>query len=358
MPGWRVIGRGPMTWFERPSLSAGAELAQRVAAAGVPAELDLRPTGVRVRVADAEAARRVSAVAGAEGDPTGLQELRIVIDAVHPARIQEFWAMALDDDPRLAIRPTTDIRPLRNRFHVDVVRPASIVEAARGDRTPTGPWGVMLADDEGNELDLVPGDPLAPEAADWHTLFAAMVFYPTTQAVELATTVADLADLPLMIDLRPDGVLIHHGKDAWEQAGRQFVELAVQIQNAAHALGLAADPARPRFVQIGIDAVDVPAIHAFWTTALGYTPDPRWEAGDSFDPRGAGPGLIFQQMQANDVDRRAQRNRIRIELGIPHDQLAARVEQAVAAGGQLSADRRTVIDPEGNELVFSPAFPQ
>ena len=43
----------------------------------------------------------------------------------------------------------------------------------------------------------------------------------------------------------------------------------------AHDLGLVADRTRPRFVQLGIDAVDVPAVRAFWTAVLGYEHDPR-----------------------------------------------------------------------------------
>ena len=35
-------------------------------------------------------------------------------------------------------------------------------------------------------------------------------------------------------------------------------------------MGLTADPSRLRFVQIGIDAVDIPAVRAFWRAVLGY----------------------------------------------------------------------------------------
>lgn len=349
-------------WLDAPSLTAGALIAAGLVDAGQLPDIDLRQTGLRIR----------------PGDAGTVQELRIVLDAVNPTAVQEFWRTALGyrtvgdhrlidplhRDPDLIVQPTDDVRPLRNRFHIDVVRPAPVVEAVRDGRTPTGAWGVMLADTEGNEVDLVPGAPLASEADDWETLFTAMTFYPTAsahQAIDLVTTVAELADaagIPVGLDIRPEGVVIDHGKDLWEQAGEPFVELATRIQTAARARGLTARKDQLRFVQLGIDAVDVPAVQAFWTTTLGYTQEPQ--AGDSFDPRRLNPLLIFQQLDASETERRRQRNRLRLELEVAPDQFAARVEQALAAGGQVRAeqpDRCSITDPEGNELDIIAAKP-
>jgi hypothetical protein len=374
--GWRVIGHGAAAWFAQPSLTAGAELVRRIAAAGPLPEVDVRPSGIRVRAGHEADLERISVLAGAPSDPAALQELRIVFDAVEAAAVREFWRAGfgyrniggerLKDpshrDPELVVLATQELRPLRNRFHIDVVRPERIVEAVRAGRQPTGAWGVMLADSEGNELDLVPGAVLAPEASDWQTLFAAMTFYPTAsseQAVQLLTAVAELADaagIALLLDLRPDGLTIDHGKDAWEEGGTAFVELAARVQSAARELGLTADPEPLRFVQFGVDAVDVPAVQAFWTRALGYV-----DAGDSYDPRRLNPGFIFQQLDASETERRAQRNRIRLELEIAHDQLQVRAEQAIQAGGRItreSPDRCAIADPEGNELelVVQPPY--
>ncbi|MFF1820897.1 VOC family protein [Kribbella sp. NPDC058245] len=362
--GWRAIGQRTAAWFEQPSLTAGAELVRRIAAAGPLPEVDVRPSGVRVRVPAGDDTEWISALAGVPSDPAALQELRIVFDAVDVPGVREFWrngfgypdGQRLEDplhrDPELLVVERQDARPLQNRFHIDVVRPAQTVEAVRAGRQPTGAWGVMLPDSEGNELDLVPGDAFAAE--DWQTLFAAMTFYPTTsaeQAVQLVTAVAHLADaagIALMLDVRADGVIIDHGKDAWEVAGEPFVELAKQVQTAARDLGLTAKPDTIRFVQIGLAAVDAPAVKAFWTRALGYV-----GTDDSYDPRRLNPGFIFQQMDAGETERRAQRNRIRLELDVAHDQLPARVEQALQAGGNIRDEqpgRCSIADPEGNEL--------
>jgi len=118
---------------------------------------------------------------------------------------------------------------------------------------------VALADADGNEVDLVPGDRVSkgPETADWQVLFGAMTFYPVDSPVragELASAVAGLADeagLPLMVDLRPDGVTIDSGKDRWEDeegsATSRFVDLAGRIQTAARDLGALGGPYAPAF---------------------------------------------------------------------------------------------------------------
>jgi hypothetical protein len=194
-------------------------------------------------------------------------------------------------------------------------------------------------------------------------VFSAVACYPTTSAAQVSrfvTAVAALADdvgVPLSVDVRPDGVTVDSGKDQWEDDGYgsrdRFTDLAGRIQAAAHELGLAADPGRARFTQLGIDAVGIPAVRAFWASVLGYRYDPRPGLTDIFDPRRLNPEIIFQQMDAADEDRRRQRNRIRVELCIPLDRMQDRLDAALAAGGQV-VDERTgrcrLADPEGNEL--------
>jgi catechol 2,3-dioxygenase-like lactoylglutathione lyase family enzyme len=186
-----------------------------------------------------------------------------------------------------------------------------------------------------------------------------MTFYPVASpvvAAELAAAVATLADeagLPLLVDLRPDGVTIDTGKDQWED--ERFVDLARRVQSAARGMGLTADTTRLRFVQIGIAAVDVPAVRGFWRTVLGYEYDPRPGVTDIFDPRRLNLPIFFQTMPAAEEDRRAQRNRIHVDVYVPDDQAEARIEAALAAGGRIVYDDDapewwTVADPEGNEV--------
>ncbi|WP_410785268.1 VOC family protein [Kribbella sp. C-35] len=359
------------TWYDAPSHAAGAALVERLAQlpSGMP-DVDVRSSGVRVRTAEADEVAAAARQLGLPADPQAVQNLDVVIEAADPATVRTFWQTALgydragadglEDplrrDPTFTVRRLAEPRPLRNRIHVDVVRPSAAVDEARAvtGREPSGAYGVMLPDDEGNEVDLVPGDPL-PGTTDWLALFAAMTFYPTSAPAQLVTTVAELADaagIPLMIDVRAEGVVIDSGKDQWEDADGadpKFVALATQIEAAAKDLGLRADPAPLRFVQFGIDAVDVQMVRAFWTELLGYAEDSRPHLSDIYDPRRLNPVLFFQQLE----EPRQQRNRIRFELAVPEDAVAQRVQAALSAGGQLLSEKPYLVaDPEGNEVVI------
>ena len=388
---WRLLAAGASAWFDAPSTSAGAALVRRVAEltadTGLP-DIDLRPGGLLVRISpageltrsDVELARAISAAArhlGLAADPAALQAVRLVIDTAQRPSLESFWqtvlayrpvdAGGLGDpsrrDPALSFHQGPP-RPLRDRIHVDVVRPPEAVAAARSmvGQEPFGAYGVALADADGNEVDLVPGDVLTkgPETADWQVLFGAMACYPVDSPVragQLASAVAGLADAagrPVLVDLRPGSVTIDSGKDQWEDGEGRFADLAGRIQNAARELGLSADPTRLRFVQLGIDAVDVPAVRTFWASVLGYQNDPRAFVTDIYDPRRLSPVLFFQQMDAAEPQRRQHRNRLHLELFVPADQAQARIDAAVAAGGRAvtgnAAGRHTLADPEGNEV--------
>jgi 4a-hydroxytetrahydrobiopterin dehydratase len=112
-------------------------------------------------------------------------------------------------------------------------------------------------------------------------------------------------------------------------------------------LDLPADPAGVQTVQISIDALVTEKVMPFWRALLGYE---QVGAEDLLDPHRRGPALWFQQM---DVPR-PQRNRIHVDISVPHDQAEARVTAAIAAGGRLVSDRNApeywaLADAEGNE---------
>ena len=124
--------------------------------------------------------------------------------------------------------------------------------------------------------------------------------------------------------------------------------MARQISAAAEALGVSADPDKTRTWEFALDALDVDKVRAFWCAVLGYV-----MVGDSDigDPDDLYPPVFVQQMD----EMRTGRNRIHIDVGIPHDQAEARVAAALAAGGTLVNDKFaptywTLADPEGNEV--------
>jgi 4a-hydroxytetrahydrobiopterin dehydratase len=149
------------------------------------------------------------------------------------------------------------------------------------------------------------------------------------------------------VDLRPDGVTVRLRRESGGLSERE-VALARQISEAARELGVHVDLAGLQMVQVAIDALVIPDVLPFWRAVLGYR-----EVGDEdlIDPHFQGPPLWFQQMDAP----RPQRNRIHIDLYVPHNQAEARVAAALAAGGYVVNDENapgwwTLADAEGNEV--------
>lgn len=124
--------------------------------------------------------------------------------------------------------------------------------------------------------------------------------------------------------------------------------LARQISAAARDLGVRADPGHTRSWEFSLDALDVDKVRRFWCAVLDYTMVGDSDIGDADDLY---PPVYVQQMD----QMRTARNRIHIDVAIPHDQAEARVAAALAAGGTLVSDRFaptwwTLADPEGNEV--------
>jgi hypothetical protein len=380
---WRVVDGAVTAWFEAPSPVTAAALAGRVIDLSAEAAIDVRATGARVRLDSTDKTDAVSAAArdlGLVADPSVLQQLGVVFESPNPSAVQQFWQRALDytpqddgglddplrRDPAIRIRHSNEVRPLRHRVHLDVVRPPAVIEQI-GLGDGAGPYGLRHSDPDGNEVDLVPGDPLGETAqtADWQVVFSAMACYrvPTPkQQRDLVTAAAALADevgFPLLIDVRPGLVILDSGKDQSDAEAHglvlDFTALAATLQTAARELGAAADPTIPRFAQLFLDAADVDALRAFWSAALTYVPDRRAGLSDLHDPRRLNPEVVFQRLDPSDTERRRQRNRIHFELAVPSDSAQSRLTDSLAAGGRLldeSEHRWRVADPEGNELVI------
>ncbi|AKS34840.1 VOC family protein [Mycolicibacterium goodii] len=174
----------------------------------------------------------------------------------------------------------------------------------------------------------------------------------------------------LTIDVRADRVVLHLRSQHTGTVTRRDLELASDISHALAGRGyeMTVSPGAVQAFEIAIDALDIAAVRPFWqaiTDYVDYAVDDA-DAGASadkgdglaaselhaglVDPFGRGPAIWFQQMDAP----RPQRNRIHIDIDLPHDAAQARIDAALAAGGTLLSDAGApsfwvLSDPEGNE---------
>jgi 4a-hydroxytetrahydrobiopterin dehydratase len=147
----------------------------------------------------------------------------------------------------------------------------------------------------------------------------------------------------LTIDLRSAGVTV--------SLGRRDIAFARRISAAAKELDIPADPRAVQLVNVTLDVLVGADVPPFWRALLGYG-----QIGDDylFDPSRRGPGFELQQMDAA----RPQRNRMHLDVAVPHDQAEARVAAALAAGGHLVSDVHApmwwvLADGEGNEACVA-----
>jgi len=163
---------------------------------------------------------------------------------------------------------------------------------------------------------------------------------------------ADAANHHPDVDLRSDGVTVRLRSGTDGRLSERDVALARQISAAASELNLRVDLNGVQSIQVAIDALVIPDVLPFWRAVLGYQ---EVDDEDLVDPHFQGPPFWFQQMDAP----RLQRNRIHIDVYVPHDQAEARVAAALAAGGHLVNDEHapewwTLADAEGNEADVAP----
>jgi 4a-hydroxytetrahydrobiopterin dehydratase len=186
----------------------------------------------------------------------------------------------------------------------------------------------------------------AEGVGDWRVLYHVVAAHFRTdsfaQGAALVAKIGDTDPSP-RVDLRGDGVTVTLTSRDATQARR--------ISAAAANLGLIADPSAVQLVAVTIDALVAADVLPFWRAVLGYR-----QIGDDYlaDPLTRGPGVEIQPM---DVPR-SGRNRVHLDVAVPHDQAEARIAAALSAGGRLVSDAHapkwwTLADREGNEACIA-----
>jgi 4a-hydroxytetrahydrobiopterin dehydratase len=193
---------------------------------------------------------------------------------------------------------------------------------------------------------------------DWRVLFGGACAHFRTGSfaagvalVEAIGRVADAMSRHPDVDVRSEGVTVRLKSNHIDGLSMRDVTLAQHISAAARELGIPADPSAVQTVQVTIDALVSHEVMPFWQALLGYQ---KLGDEDLVDPRGCGPSFWFQEMDAP----RPQRNRIHIDVSVPHDQAEARIAAALSAGGRLVSARHApagwvLADAEGNEACVA-----
>ena len=197
---WRVLGDGASAFFRTASFEASAALVGALAPLadqhGRPPEVDIRATGVTVRILtltaeymglttdDLELARAISRMAreqGAEADTDELQSLTVIVGAPRPHEVLPFWRTVMGYEPRRdspeedLVDPAGRLAPIwlegmeapradgGGSIHLTMWVPpenaqtrirAAVAAGGRIVRDAHAPSWVTLADAAGNECDV------------------------------------------------------------------------------------------------------------------------------------------------------------------------------------------------------------
>jgi 4a-hydroxytetrahydrobiopterin dehydratase len=197
-----------------------------------------------------------------------------------------------------------------------------------------------------------------PGLDDWRVslgrieaMFRAGSFSAGGDLVAAIAAAADAADHHPDVDLRYPGV-VHVVLSTHSTGGLSDLdaEMARTISALAAGAGANAEPRSGQVTEIAIDAMDIPKVLPFWRAILGYVDESEHAV---VDPRRIGPPVWFQQMD----EARPQRNRIHIDITVPHDKAQERIDAALVAGGTVVSDEHArafwvLADAEGNEACI------
>jgi 4a-hydroxytetrahydrobiopterin dehydratase len=169
--------------------------------------------------------------------------------------------------------------------------------------------------------------------------------------------VAAIADAAEAADHHPDLSLTYPGRvrvalttHAVDGLSTHDVDLARHISQLAADAGATAEALGAQILEIAIDTMDADRIRPFWAAVLDYR---EQSDGSLADPRGFGAPVWFQQMD----EPRTERNRVHLDVTVPHDLADRRLAAALDAGGTLVTDQHArafwvLADAEGNEVCI------
>lgn len=178
----------------------------------------------------------------------------------------------------------------------------------------------------------------APGVSDWRVtgtgpqaVFTATSFSAASALVGPVTAAAERFGVLPDVDVRPEAVVVRIPHRNWDGIPAAAAAFAAAVSRAAADLRLAADPSRVQSVGVYVAQQSQVDVRPFFLAALGYV---AFGETDAVDPLRSGPQLAFNPI-AGDAP---GRGRTHFDVFVPADEVRARVDAALAAGGRLADD--------------------
>jgi 4a-hydroxytetrahydrobiopterin dehydratase len=202
---------------------------------------------------------------------------------------------------------------------------------------------------------------LAAEGVDdWVVLHggAAAVFGVTSMAdaAALASAIAEVDGVErsgVLMTVAEDCLTVRLTRGIF-RLERHHIDLAREISAAVRRHGAVADRARVQEVQLAVAAKPADLDVGFWRTVLGYTP---YDDDNGVDPLGHGSTVWMQDLD----DAKPLRHAMHVDVSLAQEHAQARVDAALAAGGQVvydaEAPRFWILSDRAGNRVCVAAWP-
>jgi 4a-hydroxytetrahydrobiopterin dehydratase len=173
-----------------------------------------------------------------------------------------------------------------------------------------------------------------------------------SEAARLAEAIAKapgIAGAGVLLTLADTRVGVRLSRDIWNLE-QSHIQLAQAVSKVAREHGAVPDRAAIQEVQVAIaakrDAIDV----GFWRAVLGYIP---MADDNAVDPLGHGSTVWMQELN----QAKTLRHAMHIDVSVARDQVKARLDAAVAAGGRIVDESHapahwTLADRAGNRVCI------
>ncbi len=130
------------------------------------------------------------------------------------------------------------------------------------------------------------------------------------------------------------------------------VRMARRVTELAGKHGVRADTDGLARLDLALDTPDRARVLPFWAAALGMAGSEHLPADEIRDPAGAHPFVWFQESGAEEP-----RQRWHLDVWVDPAHVQARIDAALAAGGELVSDAEApsfwiLADPEGNKVCL------